>query len=154
MAEVSFGEWLRRRRKAEGWTQEQLALQVSCSTSALKKIEAEERRPSAQIVERLAEIFNIPPNERTKFLRFARGDWQAISEGDQEDSPWLVASVRVTKQVETSAPMQKPPSGTVTFLFTDVEGSTKLAQQYPDAMPALLARHHEILNQSIQNHNG
>jgi predicted ATPase/class 3 adenylate cyclase len=46
------------------------------------------------------------------------------------------------------------PSGTVTFLFTDIEGSTKLAQQYPDAMPGLLSRHHEILNQSIQAHNG
>jgi predicted ATPase/class 3 adenylate cyclase len=46
------------------------------------------------------------------------------------------------------------PSGTVTFLFTDIEGSTKLAQQYPDAMPALLARHHEILHQSIQSNNG
>src|SRR5512132_734601 len=46
------------------------------------------------------------------------------------------------------------PTGTVTFLFTDIEGSTKLAQQYPDAMPALLARHHEILNQSIQAHDG
>jgi hypothetical protein len=37
------------------------------------------------------------------------------------------------------------PGGTVTFLFTDIEGSTDLAQQYPDAMPALLARHHAIL---------
>ena len=46
------------------------------------------------------------------------------------------------------------PSGTVTFLFTDIEGSTKLALEYPDAMPALLARHHEILNQSIQAKNG
>ncbi len=46
------------------------------------------------------------------------------------------------------------PSGTVTFLFTDIEGSTKLAQQYPDAMPILLARHHEILNQSIQPYHG
>jgi predicted ATPase/class 3 adenylate cyclase len=46
------------------------------------------------------------------------------------------------------------PSGTVTFLFTDIEGSTKLALEYPDAMPALLARHHEILNQSIQAQNG
>ena len=46
------------------------------------------------------------------------------------------------------------PSGTVTFLFTDIEGSTKLAQEHPDEMPALLARHHEILNQSIQAHNG
>src|SRR5574341_709255 len=50
--------------------------------------------------------------------------------------------------------MMSLPSGTVTFLFTDIEGSTKLAQQYPDAMPALLARHHEILNQSIQAHDG
>lgn len=50
--------------------------------------------------------------------------------------------------------MSELPSGTVTFLFTDIEGSTKLAQQYPDAMPALLARHNEILNQAIQTHNG
>src|SRR5678816_1481262 len=49
---------------------------------------------------------------------------------------------------------QNLPSGTVTFLFTDIEGSTKLAQQYPDAMPVLLARHHEILHQSIQSQNG
>ena len=50
--------------------------------------------------------------------------------------------------------MNNRPSGTVTFLFTDIEGSTKLAQQYPDAMPVLLARHHEILHQSIQSQNG
>ena len=50
--------------------------------------------------------------------------------------------------------MTNLPSGTVTFLFTDIEGSTKLAQQYPDAMPALLARHNEILNQAIEAHNG
>ena len=47
-----------------------------------------------------------------------------------------------------------PPTGTVTFLFTDIEGSTRLSQQYPDAMPALLARHHEILRQAIEAHNG
>jgi len=46
------------------------------------------------------------------------------------------------------------PTGTVTFLFTDIEGSTKLAQQYPDEMPALLARHHEILHKAIQGQNG
>ena len=46
------------------------------------------------------------------------------------------------------------PSGTVTFLFTDIEGSTRLAQRFPDDLPALLARHHEILNQAIQAHNG
>ena len=50
--------------------------------------------------------------------------------------------------------MNHYPSGTVTFLFTDIEGSTKLAQEYPDAMPSLLARHNEILKQAIETHNG
>ena len=46
------------------------------------------------------------------------------------------------------------PSGTVTFLFTDIEGSTKLSQEHPEEMPALLARHNEILNQAIEAHSG
>ncbi len=46
------------------------------------------------------------------------------------------------------------PTGTVTFLFTDVEGSTALAQNFPEAMPSLLARHHAILRQAIQAYNG
>jgi predicted ATPase/class 3 adenylate cyclase len=46
------------------------------------------------------------------------------------------------------------PSGTVTFLFTDIEGSSDLAQRQPDAFPALLARHHEILHQAVEGHGG
>jgi class 3 adenylate cyclase len=46
------------------------------------------------------------------------------------------------------------PTGTVTFLFTDIEGSTKLAQEYPEEMPELLARHNIILNQSIKMYHG
>ena len=50
--------------------------------------------------------------------------------------------------------MNNAPSGIVTFLFTDIEGSLKLALEHPDDMPALLARHHEILNQSVQTYHG
>jgi predicted ATPase/class 3 adenylate cyclase len=46
------------------------------------------------------------------------------------------------------------PKGTVTFLFTDIEGSTKLAQEYREELPALLARHKDILKQAIEFHNG
>ena len=46
------------------------------------------------------------------------------------------------------------PTGTVTFLFTDIEGSTRLAQEHPREMPVLLARHHAILNQAIEMHHG
>jgi len=38
--------------------------------------------------------------------------------------------------------MSSPPTGTVTFLFTDIEGSTRLAQAQPAAWPAAQARHH------------
>jgi len=147
LAEVSFGEWLRRQRKAAGLTQEQLALQISCSTSALKKIEAEERRPSPQIAERLAEIFNIPQNDRTAFLRFARGDWRSAPTRG-ENAPWLFPQIH-----ERDDP-SKSEIRLFTFLFTDIEASTKLSQRYPDAMPGLFARHREILNQSIQSQTG
>ena len=46
------------------------------------------------------------------------------------------------------------PSGTVTFLFTDIEGSTKLAQENPDRWEALRERHHTILASAIQSQNG
>ena len=46
------------------------------------------------------------------------------------------------------------PTGTVTFLFTDIEGSTKLAQQYPDEMPTLLARHNELLRNAVEAYHG
>jgi predicted ATPase/class 3 adenylate cyclase len=46
------------------------------------------------------------------------------------------------------------PSGTVTFLFTDLEGSTRLWEEHPDAMPAALARHDEVLRAAIDAHDG
>ena len=60
MADVSFGEWLKRQRKARGLTQEQLASQVNCSVSALRKIEAGERRASVQMIGLFAEAFQYP----------------------------------------------------------------------------------------------
>jgi predicted ATPase/class 3 adenylate cyclase len=46
------------------------------------------------------------------------------------------------------------PTGTVTFLFTDIEGSTKLSQEYPEQWESLRARHHEILRSTMDAHNG
>ena len=50
--------------------------------------------------------------------------------------------------------MPTRPTGTVTFLFTDIEGSTKLWEQNPDAMRLALARHDQILRQSIEGCKG
>ena len=46
------------------------------------------------------------------------------------------------------------PSGTVTFLFTDLEGSSRLWEEFPDAMQDALARHDEILRDAIVAHDG
>src|SRR5262249_10111975 len=46
------------------------------------------------------------------------------------------------------------PSGTVTFLFTDLEDSTRLWEEYPEAMRSALARHDEILGREVVEHCG
>jgi predicted ATPase/class 3 adenylate cyclase len=46
------------------------------------------------------------------------------------------------------------PSGTVTFLFTDIEGSTARWEQHPEAMRVALARHDALIRSAIVRHNG
>jgi class 3 adenylate cyclase len=47
-----------------------------------------------------------------------------------------------------------PPTGTLTFLFTDIEGSTKLWEDDAPAMQAALARHDELLRGAIEERGG
>ena len=42
----------------------------------------------------------------------------------------------------------------MTFLFTDLEGSTRLWQEHPDAMGEALARHDAILRDAVESHRG
>ena len=50
--------------------------------------------------------------------------------------------------------MASPPTGTVTFLFTDIEGSTKMWERSPHAMQTALARHDEILRDVVEERGG
>jgi class 3 adenylate cyclase len=45
-------------------------------------------------------------------------------------------------------------AATVTFLFTDIEGSTQLWERRQQAMQAPLARHDALLRQAVAEHNG
>jgi len=49
--------------------------------------------------------------------------------------------------------VMQPPSGTVTFLFTDIEGSTRLWEERPDEMRTMVADHDERFRSAIE-HNG
>jgi predicted ATPase/class 3 adenylate cyclase len=140
----SFGYWLRRRRRALDLTQDDLARQVGCAIGTIKKIETDERHPSKQLAERLADYLEIPTAERAAFLKAARAELAV----DQLAPP--------TRAVSQSAlvPTAALPHGTVTFLFTDIEGSTQLWTQHPQAMPAALARHETVLRAAINLHGG
>jgi len=50
--------------------------------------------------------------------------------------------------------MSVPPTGTVTFLFTDIEGSTHLWEQHPDAMRHALAQHEALAAEFVSRHGG
>jgi predicted ATPase/class 3 adenylate cyclase/Tfp pilus assembly protein PilF len=142
--ETCFGRWLQRRRKALDLTQGELARRVGCAVETLRKIEADARRPSRQIAERLADALELPKAEGAAFVRAARPELsvdrlapptQHVSEGA------FVAAAAL-------------PRGTITFLFTDIEGSTQLWEQHPVAMREALAHHDALLRQVIQAHGG
>jgi predicted ATPase/DNA-binding XRE family transcriptional regulator len=71
---VTFGDWLRQQRNQLKLTREQFAERVGCSVALLRKIEDGERRPSTQIAELIANCLNIPPAERSTFVKVARGE--------------------------------------------------------------------------------
>lgn len=68
----SFGYWLRRRRKALDWTQADLARRVNCAAATIRKIEADERKPSRQLAELIATQLQVPSDQREVFLQAAR----------------------------------------------------------------------------------
>ncbi len=68
----SFGTWLRHRRRELDLTQAELAQRVGCSEAAIRKIEADERKPSQQLTELLAKELGIAEAEKKTFIQFAR----------------------------------------------------------------------------------
>src|SRR5215213_6610390 len=66
----------------------------------------------------------------------------------------VVQSATSTTNRMVGAPMPDFPAGTVTFLFTDIEGSTALWERESEAMAAAVARHLELLDAAIAEHGG
>lgn len=83
----SFGQWLKRRRRALDLTQGELAGRVFCATVTIRKIEADERRPSKEIAARLADQLALSPAERAAFIKSARAELAATRLPDPPPSP-------------------------------------------------------------------
>lgn len=50
--------------------------------------------------------------------------------------------------------MVQQPTGTIIFIFSDIEGSSKKWEQQPDAMQAALQSHHRLLRGAIEANQG
>src|SRR4051794_3794801 len=72
--EVTFGSWLKARRRGLSLTQAKLGQQIGYASETVRKVESDELRPSRQMAERLAEALNIAPDEQERFIRFARDE--------------------------------------------------------------------------------
>ena len=71
---LTFGSWLKRRRAGLGLTQKELARRVGYAAVTLRKVEADELRPSRQMAQTLAEVLELAPDEQAQFVRFARDE--------------------------------------------------------------------------------
>ena len=105
---LSFGSWLKRRRKELGLTQEELARRIACSIVTVQKIETDARQPSKQIAELLARYLDIPRDELDSFVRFARTDAKALPQSPLA-STWDSAPWRSLHLHLTNLPVQPNP---------------------------------------------
>ncbi|MEO5887348.1 MAG: NB-ARC domain-containing protein [Anaerolineales bacterium] len=70
---ISFGTWLRQKRRALDLTQKAFADQIGCAEITVRRMEADEYKPSNELALLLFEQLGIPEAERPQWVRFARG---------------------------------------------------------------------------------
>jgi predicted ATPase/transcriptional regulator with XRE-family HTH domain len=121
MGNLSFGAWLRQRRRELDFTQAELAERLFCAKGTVRRLEADDLRPSKQLAEQIAAVLAVPDEQRAAFIAFART-------GAQDSPP--VDFVRA--QAET------PPH--------PLQPAARTARRYPlpSAASPLLGRAHTV----------
>jgi predicted ATPase/DNA-binding XRE family transcriptional regulator len=80
--DMIFGQRVRQHRRELDLTQEDFAQRVGIATETVSKIERGERRPSKHVAERMAQVLELPDQERVAFVRAAR-----VLLNDSADTP-------------------------------------------------------------------
>jgi class 3 adenylate cyclase len=139
---TEFGELLRRYRVAAGLSQEALAARAGLSARGISDLERGLRHaPQRQTLQLLAEALGLSAEQRATLEAVVvrrRGPAGAVRDaGEMPDNG-----------------TRRLPTGTVTFLFTDVEGSTRLWERQPEAMRRALMEHDTIVEAQVAQHGG
>jgi predicted ATPase/class 3 adenylate cyclase len=147
---TSFGDLLRRARQSAGLTQEELAERAGLSRRGIADLESGARKtPRKDTVALLAAALELSEEERTAFAAAARRSVGQATPAASAVSPLS------TDPGESTAPVVALPSGTVTFLVSDIEGSTRLLQGLGrNRYATLLAEHRELLRAALAAQGG
>ena len=124
---ASFGRWLKLRRIALELTQADLAELVGCAVVTIRKIEADERRPSPQIAERLAQYLDLATEERAAFIQAAQA---------------IISPIRLGLPTQAAAPAPRsgyvpmPPTTLIgrspeLFVLFKYRAAIKASRHYP-----------------------
>lgn len=136
-AQATPNEQLRRLRQERGWTQKDVADRIGAPLDLnVTRWERGTSIPSAYYVQKLCELFGKSASELGLLPPQPEG------EASSKTAP------------ESTAHSKDLPTGTVTLLFTDIEGSTHLLQQLGDDYASLLANHHRLLRMVSRQWNG
>ena len=140
----TFSTLLRRARRAAGLSQEALAERAGISVDTISALERGlTRAPQHDTLDLLVEALQLEDAERARWKQATRG----LHLPSEEVTPMRDGA---------SQPSARPahPSGTVTFLFTDIEGSTHLLQRLGPAYVQALGQHQARLRATFAAHEG
>ena len=142
---LSFGEWLRHRRRELDLTQAELGHQVGCARITIRKLEADQMHPSRQLAEVLIERIGVPGEERENFIRFARGEQptgSVVTTSPKHNLPYSLSSfigrereiVEIQHLLNSARLVTLTGSGGSGKTRLAIEAARQLVKQFPEGV--------------------
>ncbi|HJZ46825.1 MAG TPA: helix-turn-helix domain-containing protein, partial [Roseiflexaceae bacterium] len=160
---ASFGALLRYLRQRALLSRAALARAAGYSESQIARLELDQRRPDVTAVQaRFVPALGLDaePAWVQRLIALAKP-----TTGARLRTAAPIPTLATDREIAAEAPvagasasdLSMPPAptavawpaGTTTFLFTDIEGSSQLWEQHPQAMPAALQQHEVLLREAI-----
>jgi transcriptional regulator with XRE-family HTH domain len=152
---VPFAHLLRRARVAAGLTQEALAERAGVSVRAISDLErGAKHAPREDTVRLLAAVLGLGAEEAAAFQVAAQAPPAGRGAVASADAGAPGAGTSEGAGGQTAPPAPDLPTGTLTFLLTDIEGSSAYWERYPAAMQGAIARHDALMDEVLARHGG